>query len=224
MKKILLILTMIFAMSIQLSEAAETPIVAVMDLGTHPGAVPIDINILNAGRVASDYTVEKLLDDNQFIVMERTIIDEQLEEENLKYEGIIDPDTAQRIGKMLGAKYLIYGNVNDVTLSDVGTQVLTSGVTVCTVGSHVILRMMDVETGAIVSMSKGEGKSKSSFTQIGSPMYMITVGTKTVTQDSVHNAIQKAAYQATEILVDRMLNGVSKSNDKSKDKSKRKKS
>ena len=224
MKKILLILTMIFAMSIQLSEAAETPIVAVMDLGTHPGAVPIDINILNAGRVASDYTVEKLLDDNQFIVMERTIIDEQLEEENLKYEGIIDPDTAQRIGKMLGAKYLIYGNVNDVTLSDVGTQVLTSGVTVCTVGSHVILRMMDVETGAIVSMSKGEGKSKSSFTNVGSPMYMITVGTKTVTQDSVHNAIQKAAYQATEILVDRMLNGVSKSNDKSKDKSKRKKS
>ena len=87
-----------------------------------------------------------------------------------------------------------------------------------------ILRMMDVDTGAIVSMSKGEGKSKSSFTQIGSPMYMITVGTKTVTQDSVHNAIQKAAYQATEILVDRMLNGVSKSNDKSKDKSKRKKS
>lgn len=224
MRKILLILTMIFAMSIQISEAAETPIVAVMDLGTHPGAVPIDINILNAGRVASDYTVEKLLDDNQFIVMERTIIDEQLEEENLKYEGIIDPDTAQRIGKMLGAKYLIYGNVNDVTLSDVGTQVLTSGVTVCTVGSHVILRMMDVDTGAIVSMSKGEGKSKSSFTQIGSPMYMITVGTKTVTQDSVHNAIQKAAYQATEILVDRMLNGVSKSNDKSKDKSKRKKS
>ena len=224
MRKILLILTMIFAMSIQISEAAETPIVAVMDLGTHPGAVPIDINILNAGRVASDYTVEKLLDDNQFIVMERTIIDEQLEEENIKYEGIIDPDTAQRIGKMLGAKYLIYGNVNDVTLSDVGTQVLTSGVTVCTVGSHVILRMMDVDTGAIVSMSKGEGKSKSSFTNVGSPMYMITVGTKTVTQDSVHNAIQKAAYQATEILVDRMLNGVSKSNDKSKDKSKRKKS
>ena len=220
MKKILLILSIIFAFSIQISEAAENPIVAVMDLGTHPGAVPIDINILNAGRVASDYTVEKLLDDNQFIVMERTIIDEQLESENLKYEGIIDPDTAQRIGKMLGAKYLIYGNVNDVTLSDVGTQVLTSGVTVCTVGSHVILRMMDVETGAIVSMSKGEGKSKSSFTQIGSPMYMITVGTKTVTQDSVHNAIQKAAYQATEILVDRMLNGVSNS----KDKSKRKKS
>ena len=55
MRKILLILTMIFAMSIQISEAAETPIVAVMDLGTHPGAVPIDINILNAGRVASVY-------------------------------------------------------------------------------------------------------------------------------------------------------------------------
>lgn len=224
MKKILLMLALILSISTQISpqisSAAENPTVAVMDLGTHPGAVPIDINILNAGRVASDYAVEKLIDEGNFIVMERSLIEDQLEEENLNYEGLIDPETARRIGEILGAKYIIYGNVNDVTLSDVGTQILASGVTVCTVGSHVILRMMDVETGAIVSMSKGEGKSKSSFTQVGSPMYTIAVGTKTVTQDSVHNAIQKASYQATEILIDRMMNGVSNSNDKSKRKKK----
>ena len=207
-----LILALIFLIASPVADAKSkvdsNASVAVMDFGTHPGAVPIDINILNAGRVASDYAIEFLIDADKFQVMDKALIEEILDAENLNYEGIIDPDTALKIGHMLGARYLIYGNVNDVTLSDVGTNVLSSGVTVCTVKAHVILRMMDVETGDIVSMSKGEGKSKSSFTQIGSPMYVITVGTTKVTQDSVHNSIREASYQATEILIDRVLNGV----------------
>ena len=184
--------------------SAENKTVAVMDLGTHPGAVPIDINILNAGRVASDYSIEFLIDDGSFDVMDKALIEEILDEENIKYEGIIDPDTAQTIGQMLGAKYLIYGNVNDVTLSDVGAKSIVGGVTVCTVKSHVILRMMDVATGDIVSMGKGEGASKSSRIKAGVPVLTIDVGTRTVTQDSVHNAIREAAYNAAASLIKRV--------------------
>ena len=184
--------------------SAENKTVAVMDLGTHPGAVPIDINILNAGRVASDYSIEFLIDDGSFDVMDKALIEEILDEENIKYEGIIDPDTARTIGQMLGAKYLIYGNVNDVTLSDVGAKSIVGGVTVCTVKSHVILRMMDVATGDIVSMGKGEGKSKSSRIKAGVPVLTIEVGTRTVTQDSVHNAIREAAYNAAASLIKRV--------------------
>ncbi len=180
--------------------SAENKTVAVMDLGTHPGAVPIDINILNAGRVASDYSIEFLIDDGSFDVMDKALIEEILDEENIKYEGIIDPDT----GQMLGAKYLIYGNVNDVTLSDVGAKSIVGGVTVCTVKSHVILRMMDVATGDIVSMGKGEGASKSSRIKAGVPVLTIDVGTRTVTQDSVHNAIREAAYNAAASLIKRV--------------------
>ena len=184
--------------------SAENKTVAVMDLGTHPGAVPIDINILNAGRVASDYSIEFLIDDGSFDVMDKALIEEILDEENIKYEGIIDPDTARTIGQMLGAKYLIYGNVNDVTLSDVGAKSIVGGVTVCTVKSHVILRMMDVSTGDIVSMGKGEGASKSSRIKAGVPVLTIDVGTRTVTQDSVHNAIREAAYNAAASLIKRV--------------------
>ena len=184
--------------------SAENKTVAVMDLGTHPGAVPIDINILNAGRVASDYSIEFLIDDGSFDVMDKALIEDILDEENIKYEGIIDPDTAQTIGQMLGAKYLIYGNVNDVTLSDIGAKSIVGGVTVCTVKSHVILRMMDVATGDIVSMGKGEGASKSSRIKAGVPVLTIDVGTRTVTQDSVHNAIREAAYNAAASLIKRV--------------------
>ena len=104
-------------------------------------------------------------------------------------------------------KYIIYGNVNDVTLSDVGTQIGIGGVTICTVKSHIIVRMMNVETGEIISAAKGEGKSQSSFVKIqGGEVAVIEVGRTKVTQDSVHNAIQKAAFQAVDILIERLYN------------------
>ena len=61
---------------------------------------------------------------------------------------------------------------------------------------------MDVETGEIITAAKGEGKSKSSFVKVeGGDVAVVKVGSVTVTQDSVHNAIQKAAFQTVDILI-----------------------
>lgn len=180
--------------------------IAVMDFGTHPGAVTVDINILNAGKTAHEYVLKRLFEIDKFDIVERLLVEEKIKSANLNTSGLIDPDTALKLGKILGVKYIIYGNVNDVTLSDVGTQIGVGGVTVCTVKSHIILRMMNVETGEIISASKGEGKSKSSFVKVGSDnVAVIEVGSVKVTQDSVHNAIQKAAFQSIDILVERLF-------------------
>ena len=85
---------------------------------------------------------------------------------------------------------------------------MDSGVTVGTTKAHVILRMMDVSTGDIVMAAKGEGKSKTSYVKAGTKAVgYISIGTKKVTQDSVHNAVQKAAYEAVDILADRLYGG-----------------
>lgn len=179
--------------------------VAVMDFGTHPGAVPIDINVLNAGLAAGEYVSLRLIETQKLDVMDRTMIAETIAEENLNTVGLIDPATARRLGELLNVRYIIYGNVNDVTLSDVGTSILSSGVTVCTVKSHLIMRMIDVETGRIVCASKGEGKSKSSFVRVsGGPILTVEVGHTKVTQDSVHNAIREASFAAVDILLERL--------------------
>ena len=179
--------------------------VAVMDFGTHPGAVPIDINVLNVGKAASEYVINYLFESKTLDIMDRFMVEDVIAEEKLNTTGLIDPDTAKRIGELLNAKYIIYGNVNDVTLSDVGTQIGVSGVTICTVKSHLIVRMMNVETGDIICASKGEGKSKSSYVKIkGGNIATVTIGKAKVTQDSVHNAIQKASDQAVAILLDRL--------------------
>ena len=198
---VLLLMTSV-AFAAKIEEGAK---VAVMDFGTHPYAVTIDINILNAGKAAHEYILQRLFESHKMDIMDRTMFEAQLAEENLNITGLIHHDTAQKIGKILGVDYIIYGNVNDVTLSEVGTQVGIGGVTICTVKSHIIARIMNVETGEIISAAKGEGKSKSSFVKVaGGPVALLEIGTAKVTQDSVHNALQQAAFQTVDVLIERI--------------------
>ena len=56
--------------------------------------------------------------------------------------GLIDPDGAKKIGEVLNVHYLVYGNVTDVSIA-----VEKALVNVTTVKAHIVLRIMDVDTG-----------------------------------------------------------------------------
>jgi curli biogenesis system outer membrane secretion channel CsgG len=183
-----------------------------MDFGTHPYAVTIDINILNAGKAAHEYILQRLFESHKMDIMDKDLFEAQLESQNLNTTGLIHHDAAQKIGKILGVDYIVYGNVNDVTLSEIGAGVGIGGVTVCTIKAHIIARIMNVETGEIISAAKGEGKSKSSFVKVqGGEVLTVEVGKTKVTQDSVHNALQKAAFQTVDVLIDRLYGTAKKS-------------
>mgnify|MGYP004473204249 FL=1 len=175
--------------------------VAVMDFGTRPGATPSEININNAEYASSEYIINGLVNKHCFNIMDKDMVMQQLKAEQLNTVGLIDPDTAKRIGDLLHTRYIIYGNVTNVSISDTGTQIMTNiggGINVCTVKAHMIARVMDVETGDILMAVKGDGKSKSSFVRLHAGngltgVKVLKIGTVTVTMDSVHNAIAKAA-------------------------------
>lgn len=175
--------------------------VAVMDFGTRPGATPSEISINNAEYTSSEYIINGLVNKHCFNIMDKDMVMHRLQEKQLKTVGLIDPDTAKQIGSMLNTRYIIYGNVTNVSVSDTGTQILTNiggGVNICTVKAHVIARVMDVETGDILMAVKGDGKSKSSFVKLHAGngltgVKVLKIGTVNVTMDSVHNAIAKAA-------------------------------
>lgn len=175
--------------------------VAVMDFGTRPGATPSEININNAEYTSSEYIINGLVNKHCFNIMDKDMVMQQLKAEHLTTVGLIDPDTAKRIGDLLHTRYIIYGNVTNVSISDTGTQIMTNiggGVNICTVKAHMIARVMDVETGDILMAVKGDGKSKSSFVKLHAGngltgVKVLKIGTVNVTMDSVHNAIAKAA-------------------------------
>ena len=184
----------------------RTACVAVMDFGTRPGATPNEININNAEYTSCEYIITRFVDRNCFTVRDKELVMGRLKSEGLKTTGIIDPDTAKQIGKLLKVKYIVYGNVNNVSVSETGTEIIGTicgGVNVCTVKANIIARMMDVDTGRIIMMARGEGKSKSSHinasaSKSGVKTGVLNLGTVKVTQDSVHNAIQKAAFSTVD--------------------------
>ena len=177
----------------------NTPI-AVMDFGTRPGATTAEININNAEYTSSEYIITQLLKRSLFAVVDKDMVMHKLKERNLKTTGIIDQDTAKEIGNILGVRHIVYGNVAGVTTSDSGVVTPVAGVSVCTVKAHIVARIMDVDTGDILMVTRGEGESKSSYTGLALPNLpaTVTIGTKTVTMASVHNAIQKAAFDTVD--------------------------
>lgn len=111
-----------------------------MDLGVHKGTSDPDVNLLNAEKSSSEYVIQRLVETNNFVVKDRTLILAALEKLNML--GLIDPDTAKKIGEIIGVRYIIYGNVTDVSVD-----VEKALATVNTVKAHLIIRIMDIETG-----------------------------------------------------------------------------
>lgn len=203
--KFLIPLLIVFCLFTHTSAAiVETSNIAIMDLGTHEGAVPFEINVFNAGKASSEYLIQRLFEVGKFNVMDRTLVEDKIRESSLNTTGLIDPDTAKKIGDILGVDYLVYGNVNDVTLSETGGSTGGVGLDISkiTVKAHIIVRVMEIETGKIIGAAKGEGKSRGSFVRIkGSPVVVLEIGRTKVTQDSVHNALQQAAFQTVDKLI-----------------------
>lgn len=200
-----------FLLNFSLAEAAvlptyERPAVAVMDFGKHVGAATTDITLDNTEKTSSDYIIEALVESGRYDVVDKDLLAEKLAKEGLNITGLIDPDTAKRIGEILGVRYIIYGNLNDVTGSSTGLDIYYVGGNVHTVKAHIIARMMDVTTGDIVMAAKGEGKSKSSIGKVGKEnIGFITIGTARISQVSVHNSIKKAAYAMVDKLTERLF-------------------
>lgn len=169
--------------------------IAIMDFGTRPGATEVEISLNNAEYVTSEYIIDRLVDDKCFQVKEKDFVMGQVNDAAISTVGVIDPDMAQKIGKLLNVRYILCGNIANVSLSEAGGALGGTGLTKNTVQAHIVGRIMDTQTGNILYMAKGTGKSASTYTKVkGVIGGTLRFGTIQVTQDSVHNAIQKAAY------------------------------
>ena len=200
MKKILIICTTVLLMLASVEAAAlieGNSTVAVMDFEPHEGTSSTNLDLMNAEKTSSEYVIQRLTSTNKFAVIDKDTKLEELKDTDTL--GLISPEDAKKIGEILGVKYIIYGNVTDVS---VATDKML--VNVNRVRAHLMIRLMDVETGKIVMAARGQGDSESAF--IGeSDGKFIAIGTVKVSEVSVHNALQKAAFQATDILTERLF-------------------
>lgn len=199
MERIFLLIMVLVMCLTSTSEAfSNKDNLAVMDFGSRPYATSAEVRTQDFGGVASDYFIHALLK-NGFGVVDKDIATDRLQILGISANGIVEPDVAKKIGEILGVRYILYGNVSNVSLSDITVEVeedsYEGSVTLCTVKAHVIARIMDVQSGNVVMMFKGDGASKSTYVEAGKHGNVIAVGSGRVTLDSVNNAIHKAALE-----------------------------
>ena len=199
-------MTMIFALLIICSTVTAARVedhakVVVIHFGTLESLVRYEgLNFKDTEKAIYDYIVENLYANNHIELIE--LREEELKSENINIIGTVNLKEAKRIGEILKVKYIIYGKLLNITADDTEVKILENGLTLHSVRAQIMVRMLNVDTGEIIMAVKGEGKSQSSHIKAGiDNIGVITVGTKKVTQDSVYNAIKKAAKSAVDDLI-----------------------
>jgi curli biogenesis system outer membrane secretion channel CsgG len=105
-----------------------------------------DANLDPLGKQASDILTSRLVDSQQFIVLERPDLNKVLDEQKIgKVSGVVGADT------------LIIGSVTEFGRSTTGTSGFLSGTKVQTATAKVEIRLVDVTTGQAFFSTSGTG-------------------------------------------------------------------
>jgi TolB-like protein len=142
-----------FAASAQLSaqqrptgQADSRPGIAVLDfeIGATIGQDPEDYDALRRG--LASLTLSELTANPAVRVVERAQLQQILQEQNLGREGRVDPQTLVRIGRLIGARYMVTGTIYDVR----GDFRINS-------------RIFDAETGEVLRTQSVRGRLENVF-------------------------------------------------------------
>jgi TolB-like protein len=88
-------------------EAGQKEKIAVLEFTDLQG------NVTDFGRYLSEELITRLYDSNKFKVLERQLLNKIIAEQKLSLTGVIDPDSAKKLGKVLGVDAIVSGTIAD---------------------------------------------------------------------------------------------------------------
>ena len=165
----------------------------------------------NVGRGVSDMLVTSLVESDKFLVIERAELDEILKEQGLGMTGAVTPQSAAKVGQLLGIEIMITGSVTEFgsKQNKVGGGIgsiggFNIGVKKTSARVAVDIRMVDVNTGEIIVAKSAEGDDSSTG--------LDNVGIEDI---DFHNSstwdntqLGKASREAIEECVDYIIDGM----------------
>jgi len=114
------------------------------------------------GTAASDILITELVKSDRFIVVERSKMEKLMEEQKLGMTGAISPETAAKVGRILGLTAIVTGAISQAGVKTVGSDYLVTQSKKQIAEVTVDIRVVDVETGQILLADSGKGTAKSS--------------------------------------------------------------
>lgn len=113
----------------------------------------------DVGDGIAEIIITELVNTNTFTVVERAQLQKVLDEQQLGKEGVLDPTTAARVGKILGVQLMLLGTVTEFSLDTQKVTVPILGKVDVSIARCVInAKMVSVETAEIMAAMKGEGQ------------------------------------------------------------------
>ena len=167
----------------------EKFVVAVLDLQNQT-----EFEDPRIGRGVANMLVTALVNSDRFTVVERNeaVLESLLKEQALALSGVVDPGTAARVGRMLGASGVIIGEVSEFGIRKTGTFVGIGGQKTITTRVVIDARLVDVETGRIVMAAPGFGQAS---TSTGGVALTFEFGTTGFDETTIGIATRKAVNQ-----------------------------
>lgn len=179
---ILLTLAAFAAGSVERQASGQTapqykPRVAILDFDyatVQSSSAAIFGNDIDIGKGISDLLVTDLVRSGSYSVIERSAIDKVLAEQNFSNSNRADPTSAARIGKILGADYIIVGSItefgNETTKQNVGGGGASfhgfglGGIGHSNSKANVAIdaRVINIDTAEILAVAEGKGQSSRS--------------------------------------------------------------
>ncbi len=121
----------------------------------------------NIGSGMADMLVTQLVKTGKFTVIERQELQKILEEQGLGMSGMVTPQSAAQVGKLLGVELMVMGSVSEFgeKSSGIGGSIGRFGiggkVSKKEARAGVDMRLVNTSTGEIVAAEKAEGSEKS---------------------------------------------------------------
>lgn len=150
------------------------------------------------GKAAQDAMVTALVESGMFTVIERQKLEMILQEQGLGQSGAVTPQSAAKIGKLLGVQIIITGSVTEFGKEETGGGILgVVGADVETYRTALDARMLNTTTGEIIAAAKGEGSASGGAIAIK----RVSLGTR----GSYNERAGKVMREAVEDIVDQFV-------------------
>lgn len=149
------------------------------------------------GRGVSNMLITALVGTGRFTVVERNeeALRRIFEEQQLGLTGAVTPQTAARVGKLLGARLAVIGEVSEFGIRKTSAFVGVGGTKTITTRVVVDARMVDTETAETASAATGIGTASTSTSGVA---LTFEFGTAGFDETTIGMATRKAVNRVAE--------------------------
>ncbi|MEW6086752.1 MAG: CsgG/HfaB family protein [bacterium] len=171
----------------------------------------------NPGKGMADMLVTALVKSNKFLVIEREQMEKVMNEQSIGQSGAVNPQTAAKIGQILGVSYIITGSITEfgvkeskLGVGNLGRVLSFGGGLDAKTNKAVValdLRMINTTTAEILKAVKGEGEEKSTGVAIDLDVApSVDFGKEGFDETVIGKAVRKAVDMAAKEIIESELN------------------